>query len=142
MIQEQLVCYREVARGSKLNQREKVGRLKPPQPPLLLRPCMSNAFARLNTPRLHLYTDVTNWWAWTGSSNYLQTARLASLLASKRDKPYSTTMGWLRCKLSFTLLRSSILCIRGTRSSGGHSIREPPLVDLISSEVQLSTSSA
>jgi len=102
---------------------------------------MSNAFVRLNTPRLHLYSDVTNWWAWTGSSNYLQTAQLASLLASKWDKPYSTTMGWLTCKLSFTLLRSP-LCIRGTRSSGGHSIREPPLVDLISSEAQLSTSSA
>ena len=41
MIQEQLVCYIEVARGSKLNQRENVGRLKPPQPPLLLRLCFA-----------------------------------------------------------------------------------------------------
>ena len=44
-------------------------------------------------------------------------SRLASLLARKRHQPYSTTMGWLRCHLSFSLLRSSILCIRGSRSS-------------------------
>ena len=34
--------------------------------------------------------------------------RLASLLASKWDQPYSTTMGWLRCRISFSLL---IMCI-------------------------------
>ena len=42
-------------------------------------------------------------------------SRLASLLAKKRHQPYCTTMGWLRCHLSFSLLRSSILCIRGSR---------------------------
>ena len=35
---------------------------------------------------------------------------LASLLAAKRDSPYSTTMGWLHCSLSFALLCSSIPC--------------------------------
>ena len=34
--------------------------------------------------------------------------RLASLLSSKCNQPYSTTMGWLLCRLSFTLLRSSL----------------------------------
>ena len=63
---------------------------------------------------------------------------LASLLAAKRDSPYSTTMGWLRCSLSFALLRSSILCIRGTRSSARHVPRDLP-VDLVSAEAQLST---
>ena len=33
--------------------------------------------------------------------------RLASLIAEKRDEPYSITMGWIRCRLSFSLLRSS-----------------------------------
>ena len=42
--------------------------------------------------------------------------RLADLLAAKRNQPYSTTMGWLRCHISFSLLRSSIMCIRGSRS--------------------------
>ena len=37
--------------------------------------------------------------------------RLASLLAAKCEEPYSTTMGWLRCRLSFSLLRASIMCI-------------------------------
>ncbi len=39
--------------------------------------------------------------------------RLADMLSHKRDLPYSNIMGWLRCKLSFALLRSCILCIPG-----------------------------
>ena len=42
--------------------------------------------------------------------------RLASLLAEKRDESYSSIMGWLRCKISFNLLRSALLCLRGSRS--------------------------
>ena len=53
--------------------------------------------------------------------------RLASLLASKWDQPYSTTMGWLRCRISFSLLRSSIMCIRGARSSRHHFERQASL---------------
>ena len=41
--------------------------------------------------------------------------RLASLLSDARDEPYSVTINWIRCRLSFALLRSSILCIRGSR---------------------------
>ena len=33
--------------------------------------------------------------------------RLATLLAKKWDSPYSNTLCWLRCRLSFSLLRSS-----------------------------------
>ena len=54
-----------------------------------------------------------------------------SLLADKWDQPYSTTMSWMRCRLSFSLLTSAILCIRGARSSIGHAIRSPPLIDLV-----------
>lgn len=43
--------------------------------------------------------------------------KLASLLSSKREQPYSITIAWLRCCISFSLLRSSIMCIRGARSS-------------------------
>ena len=35
----------------------------------------------------------------------------------KRDVPYSTMIGWVRCRLSFALLRASIMSIRGARSS-------------------------
>ena len=37
--------------------------------------------------------------------------RIASLIADKRQEPYSTTLFWLRCKLSFSLLRSAIMCL-------------------------------
>ena len=43
--------------------------------------------------------------------------RLADMTASKRQQPYPTVMGWLRCRLSFASLRASIMCIRGSRSS-------------------------
>ena len=42
--------------------------------------------------------------------------RPAHLLAEKRNQPYSATMGWLRCHLGLSWPRSSILCIRGSRS--------------------------
>ena len=43
--------------------------------------------------------------------------RMASLLAEKRGQPYCKTMGWLRCVLNFSLIRSAIQCIRGARSA-------------------------
>ena len=42
---------------------------------------------------------------------------LADMIAQKRQHSYSAMMGWLRCQLSFALLRASIMCIRGRRSS-------------------------
>ena len=42
--------------------------------------------------------------------------RLAHLLSERRNQSYATTMGWLRCHLGYSLLRSAILCIRGSRS--------------------------
>ena len=51
---------------------------------------------------------------------------LASRLAQKKDNTYSSTMNWLRCLLSFSLLRSAIQCIRGARSSKGWVIAPPP----------------
>ena len=44
---------------------------------------------------------------------------LANLLSNKWNSSYSLTMGWLRCSLSFSLLRSSLMCLRGSRSSSG-----------------------
>ena len=44
--------------------------------------------------------------------------RLAAMhrLAEARDLSYSTVMGWLRCRLSFCLLRCAVMCFRGSRS--------------------------
>ena len=43
--------------------------------------------------------------------------RIASMISSKHNKPYSRTMHWIRCRLSFSLLRSAIMCLRGSRSA-------------------------
>jgi len=64
--------------------------------------------------------------------------RLASMLASKWGDNYSSVMGWLRCCLSFSLLRSSIQCIRGARSAIGHAVKTPPVIDLVRAESQFS----
>ena len=64
--------------------------------------------------------------------------RLASLLASKWDHPYSSTLCWLRCSLAFSLLRSAIQSIRGARSSCGHAIKTPTVVDLVNIESNIS----
>ena len=63
--------------------------------------------------------------------------RLASLLADKWGHPYSSTLCWLRCRISFSLLRSAIQCIRGARSSRGHAIRSTHPVDLVNNEARL-----
>ena len=42
--------------------------------------------------------------------------RLANLLADKQDWAYGTTISWVRCVLTFSLLQSAIMCIRGSRS--------------------------
>ena len=66
--------------------------------------------------------------------------RLALCLSSKWDHPYSKTLSWLRSRITFSLLRSAIQCIRGARSSVGHAARShiPPL-DLVCSELQSTT---
>ena len=43
-------------------------------------------------------------------------SRLAELIAIKKGEEYSTTMSWIRSKVSFPLLRSALLCLRGSRS--------------------------
>ena len=62
--------------------------------------------------------------------------RMASLLSEKHGQTYSTTMAWLRCVPSFSLLRSSILCFRGHRSAVGRPAKTTPLlpVDVIRAE--------
>ena len=65
--------------------------------------------------------------------------RLASMLAEKWDQSYSSTLAWMRCKLSFTLLRSAIQCIRGTRSARGHALKcNIPPTDLVVVESNIS----
>ena len=45
--------------------------------------------------------------------------RLAYLFSLKKKLDYGNVMAWLRCRLSFSLLRSAIACLRGARSHRG-----------------------
>ena len=65
--------------------------------------------------------------------------RLASLLADKQGRPYSSTLYWLRCRLNFSLLRSAIMCIRGSRSTFSPDSTSPPTesIDLALHERQV-----
>ena len=53
--------------------------------------------------------------------------RIASCLADKWALPYSAVMGWLRCRTSFALLRSSIMCLRGSRKHVRGNVTNPEL---------------
>ena len=63
--------------------------------------------------------------------------RLASLLTAKREQPYCVVMGWLRCHLSFALLRSAVMCLRGYRSRKGHVPHSDTPVDLVVRESRI-----
>ena len=58
--------------------------------------------------------------------------KLADMLARKQQKPYPVVISWLRCKLSFAAVRSSIMCIRGTRSSINRPLRDADVTLAIS----------
>ena len=44
-------------------------------------------------------------------------SRLVELVDIKKGESYATTMSWIRAKVSFALLRSALLCLRGSRPS-------------------------
>ena len=46
--------------------------------------------------------------------------RLAAMIAEKYEKPYSQIIQLIRCRLNFSLLRSAIMCIRGSKSARRH----------------------
>ena len=47
--------------------------------------------------------------------------RPAELLAMMKGEYYAKTMNWIRVKISFSLIHSTLVCLRGSRS-----IREKP----------------
>jgi hypothetical protein len=40
---------------------------------------------------------------------------IADLISRKTSDPYSKVMAWIRCKLSFIILRACLTCVRGSR---------------------------
>ena len=57
-----------------------------------------------------------------GPSTTVVLKRLGTILAEKRNSSYSETIGWLRCRLAFALLRAAILCVRGSRSKASYDV--------------------
>ena len=57
--------------------------------------------------------------------------RLADLLSKRNTMTYSSTLTWLRCLLSFSLLRSATMCIRGSRSISYKSSDASPELGLV-----------
>ena len=43
-------------------------------------------------------------------------SRLAELIAIKKGEQYAKTMSWIRSLISFALLRSALICLRGSRA--------------------------
>ena len=43
-------------------------------------------------------------------------SRLAELLATKKGESCATTMSWIRARVSLSMLRSALLCLRGSRA--------------------------
>ena len=43
-------------------------------------------------------------------------SRLAELLSAKKQESCATTISWVRAKVSFAILRSALLCLRGSRT--------------------------
>ena len=62
---------------------------------------------------------------------------LADLLATHWGQEYCQTINWLRCCLSFALLRCATLCIRGSRSSAHHPALGPQDLSVVLAESRL-----
>lgn len=52
--------------------------------------------------------------------------RMSSMLSEKTETPYSEMIRWVRTRLSFAMIRSSLMCIRGARSKRSRPIHDDP----------------
>ena len=43
-------------------------------------------------------------------------SRLAELISSKKQEDYATTIAWMRTKVSFAIMQTTLVCPTGTRS--------------------------
>ena len=77
-----------------------------------------------------------------GPSATVTFRRLASLISNKVSQSYSATLGFIRCKIAFSLIDSAVMCLRGARSSIHNPSRDLNLhsqpLDLIANEARWS----
>ena len=67
--------------------------------------------------------------------------RLAQSLAEKRGMHISVVAGWLRCRLSFEILRSALICLHGSRPFRPTKYKADDVIDLAVNHVELTTDS-
>ena len=64
-------------------------------------------------------------------------SRLAQLLSEKRSENLSITTSWVRCRVSFSLLRSALLCMRGSRSMRPQTDTHETSIQFVTSEARI-----
>ena len=67
--------------------------------------------------------------AWDGTAASVFYKRLASMLAEKQVQLYAKNIGWLWCTHSFSLMRSTLMCIRRSCSTWKRPDR-PPILEI------------
>jgi hypothetical protein len=72
-----------------------------------------------------------------GPQASIVTKRLCEKLAEKQDLPISVVSGWLRCRVSFALLRSTLICLRGTRGYRPMKRQVEPQIELAVAEARI-----
>ena len=90
-----------------------------------------------------VFTWVTSWFLRSWSSSFRQSLVVIwcvvfslwiTLVTTpnhfKREQPFSTVMSWLHCYLYFSLLRSTMMCLRGSPSRRGH-VPHADSIDLV-----------
>ena len=74
--------------------------------------CTTNVYSTTSTA--HSHPLCTHCGMAPECSRYHQ--RLADKIAQKTDQRYEEVVAWIRCKLSFLMMKSALLCLRGSRS--------------------------
>ena len=120
-----------------------------PRAPTNLTPQLSSAYARHEKEKRRSYQQrviqvehasftplVFSAGGGMGKAAQVFYRRLAGLLAERRKEAYPHVMGLLRTTLSFSLLRSAILCLRGSRQRKSAFMPTSP-ADVVISEARL-----
>jgi hypothetical protein len=74
-----------------------------------------------------------------GSAAEVVYKRIPSMIATKLKKHYSTTINYIRCKLTFSLFRSAIMCLWGHCRIFQHPNANINSIDVAISEGRIST---
>jgi hypothetical protein len=64
-------------------------------------------------------------------------SRLSLLLSEKRKECQSLTTSWVRCRISFCLLRSALLCMRGSRTAKPQTATYDTTISLVVDEARI-----